>query len=157
MEGRYFNLLHESIGEKFLICYTWKIESMWEINSKKAKWACSFFREFRVGFPRDGTSRGTSRDNPGRDVPLSLCPGTKKIPCPVVPLSRDKKSFLVPLSLCPGTKKFPCPASRPGTNSSVPVHPGTKSLSQKTGKGHSKTGKVVLKQKKYILKQKKML
>ena len=58
----------------------------------------------QLGFPRDGTSRGTFRDNPGRDVPLSLCPGTKKIPCPAVPLSRDKKSFLVPLSLCPGTR-----------------------------------------------------
>ena len=36
-----------------------------------------------VAFPRDRTSRGTSLDNPGRDVPLSLCPGTKagaKIP-----------------------------------------------------------------------------
>ena len=55
---------------------------------------------WKLGFPRDGTSR----DNPGRDVPLSLCPGTKKFPCPAVPLSRDKKSFLVPLSLCPGTR-----------------------------------------------------
>ena len=40
-----------------------------------------------------------SRVFKGRDVPLSLCPGTKKFPCPAVPLSRDKKSFLVPLSL----------------------------------------------------------
>ena len=39
-----------------------------------------------------------------RDVPLSLCPGTKKFPRPAVPLSRDKKSFLVTLSLCPGTE-----------------------------------------------------
>ena len=37
-------------------------------------------------FPRDGTSL----DNPGRDVPLSLCPGTKK--------------NLVPVSLSPGTR-----------------------------------------------------
>ena len=57
-----------------------------------------------VVFPRDGTSRGTSRDKPGRDVPLSLCPGTTKFPCPVVPLSRDKKVLPVPLSLCPGTR-----------------------------------------------------
>jgi endonuclease/exonuclease/phosphatase family metal-dependent hydrolase len=40
----------------------------------------------------------------GRDVLLSLCPGTKKFPCPVVSLSRDKKVLAVPLSLCPGTK-----------------------------------------------------
>merc|ERR1712051_665434 len=59
---------------------------------------------FILGFPRDGTSRGTSRDNLGRDVPLSLCPGTKKFPYPVVPLSRDKKVLPVPLSLCPGTR-----------------------------------------------------
>ena len=58
----------------------------------------------QVGFPRDGTSRGTSRDKQGRDVPLSLCPGTKKFPCPVVPLSRDKKVLPVPLSFCPGTR-----------------------------------------------------
>ena len=64
---------------------------------------------FQVGFPRDGTSRGTSRDKPGRDVPLSLCPGTKKISCPGVPLSRDK-----------GRSKCP------GTNSPVPGRPGTK-------------------------------
>ena len=57
-----------------------------------------------LGFPRDGTSRGTSRDKPGRDVPLSLCPGTNKFPCPVVPLSRDKKVLPVQLSLCPGTR-----------------------------------------------------
>ena len=43
-----------------------------------------------VVFPRDGTSCGTSRDKPGWDVPLSLCPGTKKNSCPGVPLSRDK-------------------------------------------------------------------
>ena len=35
-----------------------------------------------VGFPRDRTSHVTSRDNPERDVSLSLCPGTKKFPCP---------------------------------------------------------------------------
>ena len=47
----------------------------------------------QVGFPS-----GTSRDKPGRDVPLSRCPGTKKFPYPVVPLSRDKKVLPVPLS-----------------------------------------------------------
>jgi hypothetical protein len=29
----------------------------------------------------------------GRDVPLSLCPGTKNFFCPGVPLSRDKITF----------------------------------------------------------------
>ena len=58
------------------------------------------------GFPRDGTSRGTSREHPGKDEPLSLCPGTKKFPCPAVPLSRDKSS-----------------RKNPGTRSSVPGRP----------------------------------
>ena len=58
---------------------------------------------FKLGFPRDGTSR----DKPGRDVPLSLCPGTKKFclsRCPFVPgqgqeqMSRDKL-------LCPGPSR----------------------------------------------------
>ena len=52
---------------------------------------------------------GTFRDKPGRDVPVSLCPGTKKNSCPGVPLSRNK-----------GRSK--CPR----TNSSVPGRPGTK-------------------------------
>ena len=43
------------------------------------------------------------------DVPLSLCPRTKKFSCPGVPLSRDKSR-----------------SKRPGTNSSVPARPGTK-------------------------------
>jgi hypothetical protein len=60
---------------------------------------------FVVGFPRDGTSQ----DKPGRDVPLSLCPGTKKFSCPGVPLSREK-----------GMSK------NPRTNYSVPGRPGTK-------------------------------
>ena len=56
---------------------------------------------FELAFPRDGTSR----DKPGRDVPLSLCPGTTVFPlsrCPFVPgqgqeqMSRDKV-------ICPGT------------------------------------------------------
>ena len=44
------------------------------------------------------------RVSTGRDVPLSLCPGTKKISCPFVPgqgqeqMSRDKH-------LCPGTSR----------------------------------------------------
>ena len=71
-----------------------------------------------VVFPRDGTSRGTSRDKPGRDVPLSLCPGTKKNSCPGVPLSRDK-----------GRSKCP------GTNSSVPARPGTKRFKNFQKKG----------------------
>ena len=33
-------------------------------------------------------------------------PGTKKFPCPAVPLSRDKKSFFVSLSFCPGSKNI---------------------------------------------------
>ena len=57
-------------------------------------------KKFALGFPRDGTSR----DKPGWGVPLSLCPGTKKFPCLIVPLSRDKKFLPVPLSLCPGTR-----------------------------------------------------
>ena len=75
---------------------------------------------YKLGFPRDGMSRGTSRDKPGRDVPLSW----------------DKKVLPVPLSLCPETKNISCPGvplSRnkgrskcPGTNSSVPGRPGTK-------------------------------
>ena len=51
------------------------------------------------------TTRYQGRVSKGRDVPLSLCPRTKKFSCPAVPLSRDKKSFLVMLSLCPGTRE----------------------------------------------------
>ena len=48
------------------------------------------------------------------NISLSLCPGTKKFPCPTIPLSRDEKSFLVLLSLCPNQQqrsrhKLPCP------------------------------------------------
>ena len=71
----------------------------------------------KLGFPRDGTFR----DNPGQDVLLSLCPGTKKFLCPDVYLSRDK-----------GRSK------NPETNSSVPGRPGTKLLSIL----HSKAWKV---------------
>ena len=85
-------------------------------------------------FPRDGTSR----DKPGRDVPLSLCPGTKKISCPGVPLSRDK-----------GRSKCP------GTNSSVPGRPGTKSPPKNQEKDVLKQKKGVLKQENDVLKQEK--
>ena len=50
------------------------------------------FRSKAVGtgdrrvFPRDGMSQ----DKTGRDVPLSVCPGTKKCSCPGIPLSWDK-------------------------------------------------------------------
>ena len=50
-----------------------------------------------------------ARVSTGQNVPLSLCPGTKKNSCPGVPLSRDK-----------GRSKCP------GTNSSVPGRPRTK-------------------------------
>ena len=72
-----------------------------------------------------------TRVSKGRDVQGQT--GTGR---PVVPLSRDKK---VPLSrhpFVPGQKSFACPAAPlprdkgrskcPGTNSSVPGHPGTK-------------------------------
>jgi hypothetical protein len=49
------------------------------------------------------SSQVCSSVSTGRDVPLSLCPGTKKFSCPGVPLSREK-----------GRSK------NPGTNSSVP-------------------------------------
>ena len=34
-----------------------------------------------------------------QDVPLFLCPGTKKFPCPTVPLSRDKKKIPTALQM----------------------------------------------------------
>ena len=71
------------------------------------------------------------RVSKGRDVPGQT--GTGR---PVVPLSRDKKVLPVPLSLCPGTKNISCPgvplswdkgrSKCTGTNSSVPGRPGTK-------------------------------
>ena len=72
--------------------------------------------------------------------------GTKKISCPTVPLSRDKKKFpcpAVPLFLDKSSSK------NPGTNSSVPGCPGTKSFSQK----EQKQKKDVLKQEQDVLKQ----
>ena len=83
-----------------------------------------------------------TRVSKGQDVQLSLCPGTKILPCLVVPLSLEK-----------GRNK------NLGTNSSVSGRPGTKSLlqkKQKTGNGHSKKGQDVLKQKKEVRKQEKM-
>ena len=61
----------------------------------------------------------------GRDVPLSLCPGTKKFPCPAFPLSWDKNKFLVPLSQDKSSSK------NPGTNSSVPGRLGTKNVQKR--------------------------
>ena len=53
----------------------------------------SFWDSSGLDFPRDGTSRGMSWDNPGWDILLSLCPETKIFPCPAVPaqtpLSQD--------------------------------------------------------------------
>ena len=65
---------------------------IWTLRSQRLIW-------FKLVFPRDRTSRETSRDKPGRDVLLSLCPGTKKI--------------LVRVSLCPGTRAG---ANVPGQN-----------------------------------------
>merc|ERR1712051_922 len=59
---------------------------------------------FIVSWPKSFHTRVSKGRDVPRDVPLSLCPGTKKFPCPVVPLSRDKKVLPVPLSLCPGTR-----------------------------------------------------
>ena len=72
-------------------------------GKKFAKIAFFFMNGYEVVFPRDGTSR----DKLGRDVPLSLCPGTKKFSCPGALLSRDK-----------GRSK------NPETKSSVPGHSG---------------------------------
>ena len=44
---------------------------------------------------------GFPRDHPRRDVPLSLCSGTKRFSCPGVPSSWDKGK-----SKCPGTKSL---------------------------------------------------
>ena len=73
---------------------------------------------FRLSFPRNGTSQ----IKPGRDVQWSLCPRRKKVSCPSVPLSRDKDR-----------------SKNPGTNSSVPGRPGTKSLSEKKPKHRKRT------------------
>ena len=102
-----------------------------------------------LGFPRDGTSR----DKPGRDVPLSLCPGTKKFSCPGVPLSRDKGR-----SKCPGTNssvpsrdKITFPKVKKKQEKDVPKQekyvpkrekevPKKEKRCSKTGKGRSETG-----------------
>ena len=82
----------------------------WKKNQKwlqRLDWCEHWLKscEYIVGFPRDGTSR----DKPGRDVLLSLCPGTKKFPCPVVPLFRDKKNPFPVVSFVPGQSKVVCP------------------------------------------------
>jgi hypothetical protein len=81
---------------------------------------------FQVVFPRNGTSHGTSRDKPGRDVPLSL----------------DKKKFLY---RCPFVPFVP----------SVPERPGTKSPPKNQEKDIPKQKKGVLKQENDVLKQEK--
>ena len=86
---------------------------------------------------RDRMFRGMSGDNPGQDVPLSLCPGTKIFPCSAVPLSWDM-----------GRSKNPM------TNSSVLGRPLTKLLSQKKPK---KQKKDILKQEKDVLKEERTL
>ena len=63
---------------------------------------------------------GTSQDNPGRDVPFSVGPGTKIIPCPFVPGQGQEQKSQDKL-LCSGTKSVP--------------------KKTKKGKGRSKTGK----------------
>ena len=77
------------------------------LQKNQNKRISKYFGGFGLGFPRDGTSYGRSQDNPRQDVPLSLCPGTKKFClswCPFVPgqgqeqMSRDKL-------LCPGTSR----------------------------------------------------
>ena len=78
----------------------------------------------RVVFPQDGMSQ----DKRGRDIPLPLCPRTKKFSCPGVPLSRDKGK-----SKCPGTSQ---------DKITLP-------------KEHKKQEKYVLKQEKDIIKQEK--
>ena len=140
----------------------------------------------RPGTGRDSLSKIPSRPVPWQDfelVPLSLCPGTIKkdlsrcpenwlcpVPLetlvskgrdipgqtgtgrPVVPLSRDKKNSCpgVPLSRDKGRSKCP------GTNSSVPGHPGTKSPPKNQEKDVLIQKKGVLKQETDVLKQKKM-
>ena len=66
---------------------------------------------FQVGFPWDRTSRKKSPDNPGRDLPVSLCPGTKNnilSRCPFVPWQEQQQKSQDKL-LCgrPGTKPLP--------------------------------------------------
>ena len=56
---------------------------------------------FWLGFPRDGTSR----DKPGREVPLSFCPGTKTnflSRCPFAP-GQGQEQMSWDKNLCPGT------------------------------------------------------
>jgi hypothetical protein len=81
-----------------------------------------------------------SGDNPGWDVPLSLCPGTKIFPCLDVPLSRDK-----------GRSKNPGTNSSTGTSRDKITFPKKTKKQEKdvlkpekdviNRKGSSKTGK----------------
>jgi hypothetical protein len=51
---------------------------------------------FKLAFSQDGTSQ----DKLGRNVPLSLCPETKKFSCPGVHFSRDKGRSKSPGRFC---------------------------------------------------------
>ena len=102
-----------------------------------------------------GTPKGTQNPFQGTGRPAE-CPGIIRdgtSHCPFVP---GQKCFLVPLSLCPGTKKvsLSVPLSRDKITFSKITKKNGKGRS-KTGKGRSKTGKVVEKQEKDVLKQKK--
>ena len=65
---------------------------MEHLQSKNKRTLCSL-----LGFPRDGTSRWTNQDKPGRDVPLSLCP--------FVP---GQNKILVLVTLCPRRQEHMC-------------------------------------------------
>ena len=99
---------------------------------------------FALGFPRDGTSR----DNPGWAIQLSLCPGTKIFPCPNVPLSRDKDR-----SINPGTESIPNWEKIVKKLSKKGIFFHRLHVLKQAGKGRSKTEKDVLKQEKKVLKQ----
>ena len=95
-------------------------------------------RTQKQGF--QGTRRPAGRPGTIRDG-TSCCPfvpGQKSFGCPGVPLSRDKVR-----SKCPGT------------NSSVPGRPGTKSPPKNQEKDVLKQKKGVLKQENDVLKQEK--
>ena len=96
-------------------------KSMRSMRSKEVQWAQEV-NLFLVTYFHRLSMLVQSRVSTGRDVPLSLCPGTKRFSCPGVPLSRDKGK-----SKCPGT------------NTSVPGRLGTKSLSQKNTKNRKRT------------------
>ena len=104
-------------------------------------------------FPR----HGTSQDNPVRDVPLSLCPGTKIFPCPAVPLSRDKgrgknhRQKSRDKLLCPGTSRNKITYPKNPKKQEKDVLKQRKDALKQEGmfyteKVYSKTGKGVAKQ-----------